>query len=76
MALEGAGEKSLATCPNNREFCPGYAPLQALGVEFGQVKLEPSPWKGWGLQRSLLLLRRTWTALETEQFLARAGRWI
>lgn len=76
VALEGAGEKSLATCPNSKELCPGHAPLQALGAEFELVKLEPSPWEGWGLQRSLLVLRGTWMALEIGQFLVRAGRWI
>lgn len=46
VASEEAGKKSLATCPNSKELCPGVAPLQALGVEFERVKLEPSPWKG------------------------------
>ena len=59
VALEGAGEKNLAVCPNSYEFCPGHAPLQALGIEFEWITAEVSPWKGWGLQRSLLLLRRT-----------------
>lgn len=76
VASEGAGEKSLTTCPNRKEFYPGHAPVQALGVEFEQVMLEASPWKGSGLQRSPLLLRRTWTTLEIGQFLVHAGRWV
>lgn len=68
--------EELGYVSKQQEFCPGHVLLQALGVEFEWMRLEVSPWKGWGLQKSLLLLKRTWTTLEMEQFLVCARKWF